>query len=949
MKKISTTIVVLLTLLLNTALANTPSLLIADLHNIEGTVTDAQTNDPIIGAVIIVKDNPAKAVATDIDGNFILQGIELPTTIVVNYAGSKTQEILVQSAKDKLNIALEADVIALESVQVVRRRKQNTETAMIAALRQTNAVAVGISSAQISKTSDSDAGEVVRRIPGISLIDSRFIVVRGLAQRYNNVWLNGGGLPSTEADGRAFSFDVIPSSCIDNIIISKSFTADLPGDFSGGFIQVISKGMPDESSVKISLGTGINSQTQFQSATLGSRSSTEWLGFDNSLRPLSSDFPSDLRTVSDTEELNKLFSEGFNQDWATSNFTPTPDIKASVQWNERINDKLGMVFTFNYENKYKTITDMQNDRYGLYNTLTETSVLENAFTDNQYSQETNISAMNNWVYQKDENNRFEFRNLFNITGTNRYTDRIGYDYTGTTDTYNHEVEYMYSSRLSYTGQLAGNHKFGDDKTNLLDWNATYSYANMSEPDRRVVNESKNGDPNEDGSFTPTRNEIRRYYRDLDDNIFSGGVNYKKDFRGGNWMPTLKAGLYSEYRSRQYTPRRFAISAINDPTNADAFADFYTDDVEVKMSDKWIGTDPGQYMFVEDGFYSDAYSGDYYIGAAYTQATLPIGKFIIDLGVRMEYWNMTVDYNDSATSQRVVMKSVENTELSILPALNVSYNINTRHTLRASYGRTVNRPEFREVSPSIYYDFELDAEMTGNTELQMATIDNVDLRYEFYPKSGEIISIGAFYKHFIDPIEWTFTQMGDNSYRYSYENAESAYTAGVELDIRKTFDFIGVPELALVFNGAYIVSEVEFSEDDAIQQRSRPLQGQSPYIVNVGMYYDSGEKLGLSASLLYNIIGERIVGIGKTLSNDNPDAYLPDSYEMPRSMLDFTIAKKFAKRYEVKLGLKNLLNSPVEITQIATYTDTDGVYHEIEQVTKKYYEGISASLSFSMTF
>lgn len=924
-----------------------------DLVELSGTVYDSVTDETIIGAVVIVKENPTKAAASDIDGNFFLTGVELPATLLINYAGSKSQEVTVASADAPIIIKLEPDMIALESVQIVRRRRQNTETAMIASLRQTNAVAVGVSSAQISKTSDSDAGEVVRRIPGISLIEGKFIVVRGLAQRYNNVWINGGGVPSTEADGRAFSFDMIPSSCIDNLIISKSFTANLPGDFSGGFIQVKTKGMPDESSLKISIGTGLNSETHFKDATLGTRSSTEWLGFDNSLRTLPSSFPSDLRTISDASDrdntyLNSLFSD-FNQDWATTTFKPLPDIKAAVQWNERISDKVGMVFTLNYENKYKTITDMLNSRYGLFNSATAESVQETAFTDNQYTQEVNLAAMNNWIFQLDDRNSLEFRNLFNISGQNRYTDRVGYDYQGTTDTYNHEIEYMYSSRLTYTGQLAGNHKFGSENTSNLDWNATYSYANMSEPDRRVVNDSKNGSPNEDGSFTPSRIEIRRYFRDLSDNIFSGGTNYKKEFRTGNWMPTLTTGIYGEYRGREYTPRRFGYSAVGNGGDASIYEDFYTSSIEERMGGDWIGTDVGQYEIVEDGFYTDAYSGDYFLGAGYVSATLPVGKFIIDAGLRLEYWDMTVDYNASASYLQVVMKEVNNSALSLLPALNVAYNFNKRHTLRASYGRTVNRPEFREVSPSIYYDFELDAEITGNTDLKMATIDNVDLRYEFYPKSGEIISIGAFYKHFIDPIEWTFIQMGDNSYRYSYTNAKSAYTAGVEVDVRKTFDFLGVPELALVFNGALIASEVQFSDDEAIEQRSRALQGQSPYIVNTGFYYDSNDKLGLSASVLYNVIGKRIVGIGKTLSNTNPDAYLPDSYEMPRNMLDVTVAKTFAERFELKLGLKNLLNAPIVLKQFPTYTDASGNEVEVEQITKKYYEGISASLTFSVKF
>ncbi len=911
--------------------------------DIKGKVFDASNKEPIIGAVVIVKESSNKAAATDIDGSFTIKDVTLPTTITVSYAGSQTQDIEVTNEQE-LNITLEPEAISVQSVSVVRRRRQNTETAMIASLRGTNAVAVGISGAQISKTSDSDAGEVVRRIPGISLIDGRFIIVRGLAQRYNNVWINGGGVPSTEADGRAFSFDIIPSGNIDNIVISKSFSADLPGDFSGGFIKITTKDAPEQSSVQFGIASGFNTQTHFKDMRLGNGSSTDWLGFDASKRPLSSDFPANLRSVSNPTTLNNIYQNGFNNDWSVRTFRPLPDIKANVQWNSHISDKVAMVLTASYQNTYKTISDMINRRYGIYNSASDAPSVEKDYIDNQYTNEVKLGVMNNWTFRVDDRNRIEFRNLFNIMSKNRLMERAGWSLVSG-GYYESQTEFLYSSRLTYTGQLAGNHTLGNDKSNIIDWNGTYSYAYRDEPDRRIVSNIGLAPVGTQGNDIETYNDrIRRYYQNLMDNTGSLALNYTKRFNGASWQPTLKSGLYSEYRARNYSPREFTYNYDN--LSVDERDHYIYLPYEEMVSSKWMGTD--KVTINETGSLQNAYNGDYFVGAGYVTTTLPVGKFIFDVGVRAEWWNMSVTYDRSMDSSRPLMTTNKYNELSILPALNISYNISPQHTLRASYGRTVNRPEFREVSPTIYYDFELFAEIQGNPELKMATIDNADIRYEYYPTPGEILSVGLFYKHFANPIEWNFRDMG-GTYRYSFENAKSAYTAGVEVDIRKNLDFIGVPELALVFNGALTMSQVEFRNEGLVKQKERPLQGQSPYIVNVGLYYNSDDKLGLSASVLYNIIGKRIVGIGRSTSLDsNSDNDLPDSYEMPRNIVDLTVSKRFAKRFEAKLGVKNILNAPVVFKQFPT-TTIDGVQQSREQLTREYYPGVSFSLGLSVKF
>lgn len=912
-------------------------------QTIKGVIKDAQNGEEIIGATVVLKDQSNRGTASGLDGSFLMNGVvKFPVKIIISFIGYKTVEIEVQNRDESLNIMLVPEATELSGVTVVGRRRQSSEVGMVAGIKSAQAVTVGVSAGLISKTSDTDAAEVVKRIPGISLLENRFIIVRGLSQRYNNVWINNGGVPSSEADGRAFSFDVIPSANIDNIVIAKSYSADLPGDFCGGFVKITTKGMPDKSSFQIGIGTGINSQTHFSDVKLGKGSTTDWLGFDLSKRPLSTTVPSNLGSIDNNSQLDHIIKTGFNNDWSVKTLKPLPDIKLNALWNSRINEKLGMTLALTYNNTYKSL-DITNKRYGVYNASTNTPTVEKDYKDAQYNNDVKLNIMNNWIWEQSDKNRFEFRNLFNLIGRNRFTERHGLS-TVSGEYYENQAEMLYSSRLTYTGQFAGNHTFGSDAINTIDWNTTYSYAYRDEPDRRII---KNiGNMPSDGIAKPDlpsyNDQINRYYQSLSDNIVSAGANYKRKFENSSWQPTLKAGLYGEYRDRTYTPREFIYRYDRlpyDQRNEYIYLPF-----EQMMSSEWLGID--KVYIDETSRKSNAYSGDYSVIAGYAAITLPIGKFNIDMGVRPEIWNMSISYDRSMSATTELMTTHKYDKVSLLPAVNVSYNFNAKHLLRLSYGRTVNRPEFREVSPAVYYDFDLFAEVQGNPDLKMATIDNLDLRYEMYPASGEMITIGAFYKKFINPIEWNFVDMG-GSYRYSYENAKSAYTAGIEVDVRKSLDFIGVPQLTLVFNGALVASEVKFSDNGLVKENDRPLQGQSPYIVNTGLYYSSGEKLGLSTTLLYNIIGKRVIGVGKTTSIDgNRNFDVPDAYEMPRNLLDLTISKKLGSRCDLKLGIKDILNEAV-ITKQFPITTINGVDKEREQTTKSYKNGRTFSLGLTI--
>lgn len=317
------------------------------------------------------------------------------------------------------------------------------------------------------------------------------------------------------------------------------------------------------------------------------------------------------------------------------------------------------------------------------------------------------------------------------------------------------------------------------------------------------------------------------------------------------------------------------------------------------------------------------------------------------GARVENHNVKMT-RDRADAAGVILISHKTTnDLDVMPSANLTYRFNEKHQLRAAYGRSINRPELREISPSVYYDFDLFSEIGGNENLKTAYIDNADLRYEFYPAHGETVSLGVFYKQFKNPIEWTFIDMG-GSLRYMYENANKAEAWGVELDVRKNLGFIGLPNLSLVLNAAWIESNVTFNPGEVVLEPDRPMQGQSPYIVNAGLYYRS-ERAGLNVSLLYNRIGKRIVGLGKSNSTEpNINTMIPDSYEMPRDMLDFSISKTIGKSVEIRASVRDLLSQDIVYNQFPKF-EKDGVVYEREQITRRYDPGQSVSLGVSVKF
>lgn len=910
-------------------------------QQIKGVVIDQKSKETLIGAVVTVDGTNVKAI-TNIDGNFQIDGLdkEKKYTLYINYVGYKTQKIDGVQAKDADQvIALQPDEQQLNEVTITAVERRNTDAAMIQVAKNSPVIVSNVSAQEISRTQDTNAGEVIRRVPGVSLIDDKFVMVRGLSQRYNNVWVNGGAVPSSEADSRAFSFDIIPSSQIDNLTIVKSPTAEYPADYSGGFIIVNTKEIPAENSFNIAVGGNWNTSSAFKDFSYSKGSGTDFLGFDNGLRNLNGGIHADLNPQLDAngkpvgDYATSLLGNGLNNDWLVKNRKPLGDLKLAASLNRRWmlgGRTLGMLAAMNYTNEYRTYENMENNLYGIYDAANDKPNYLRHSVDDQYNNNVRLGAMLNFTFlSKDGNHKYQLKNIFNQLATSRYTWRDGVSAQSNLE---RSAEYYYRSRTTYNGQLTGKHTFTSD---ALDWSIGYAYANRHLPDRRryLIDDAL-----ESGVYAlSTGNDISREWTQLDEHILSLGVNDKHHFKFGNFEPNLQVGAYGEYRSREYQTRNFIYNWNVSDNNMPS--DFRHSDIPTLLSSEAnMGYD--KLYLLEEKQMRNNYRGHNTLGAGYLALSLPFGKLGIHAGVRFEHNDMELisnsrDYEKSESSRHYKTDDV-------FPSLNTTYKISDQHQVRLSYGRSINRPEFREVSSSVYYDFDLASNVQGNTELKNCYVDNLDLRYEWYPSRGELISLAVFYKHFDSPIEWTYTVAGGTDLIYSYKNAKSANNYGVELDIRKNLGFIGLKDFSWSFNGALIKSKVQFEK--GAKEEDRPMQGQSPYLINTGIFYKNAP-LKIDIALLYNRIGKRIIGVGRSegSTGDDSNSRVPHSYEMPRNTIDFSLAKKFGEHLELKLNVRDLLAEKIYYKQFADVTYSDGSKKEVEEIARCYKPGRNIGL------
>lgn len=866
---------------------------------VTGTVKDATTGETLPGATILAENG--QGTATDEEGRYSLTLSDGRHTLTVRYLGYQTltQPLQLHGATT-LDLMLTPTTNVLQMAEVKAEAHHATEAAVTREQQMALVTMTGVSQQQIKRTQDKNAGEVIRRIPGVSIIDDKFVMVRGLAQRYNNVWLNGAAVPSSEADQRAFSFDIVPSSQLDNLKIVKSAAPEYPADFSGGFIMVNTKDVPSSNTWGISLGGGLNTATHFHHQLRG-------------------------------RDGSKAFS-GIASDWRTRSTTPLADLNLSGdvahRWLTDGGHTIGLTGSANFTSGYQTLHDMDNNMFGAYDVTHQRSNYLRRTTDDQYNHSTRLGAMFGLVWlPAGGNHRIELKQILNRLTRDRYTYRRGYD---AQSDFMEQAEYYYQSRLTYNLGLSAKHTLGG--ANKLSWNLGYAYADRNLPDRKRYSLYEQTD----GSLEiENLNDINRELSHLGDHILSGKADWEHAFSFGAWEPKLRVGGYGEHRRRAYTTQFFTYAW---PTGQLPQALRHLDVPTQLLTSEHYGPD-GLYL-IEQVDWSNNYEARGTLASGYVSAHLPLlpGRLEAYGGVRFEH-SQTELISHTRRQEPSPLSSFY-TYNDFFPSLNLTAHLTPTHQLRAAYGNTTNRPEFRELSTSVYYDFDLASNVQGNHRLQPAYIDNLDLGWEWYPHAGEVVSLSLFYKRFRNPIEWTYTVAGGTDLIYSYLNAEGASNYGIELDVRKQLDFLCLPQFSVSLNAAWIKSKVQFPEGS--KEQNRPMQGQSPYLVNAGIFWNSDQgssrHTGWSAALLYNTIGRRLIGVGRSVGSGATEVRVPDSYEMPRHQLDLNVGKRLG-RFDLRLSVRDILAQRVQFKQFEkTVSGT------IEQITRSYRPGRTFQLS-----
>lgn len=889
---------------------------------VKGKVFDASTAEALIGASIIAQPGD-KGTAADIEGNY---SIQLPAgnyKLAVKYIGYKDTVIIRQipagSEIVTLDIPMSPDAASLAEVTVTAVARRDTESAVIEEEKKSDVVQTGVSAQQIAKTQDKDASEVIRRVPGISIIDDKFVMVRGLSQRYNNVWLNGSAVPSSEADSRAFSFDIIPSSQLDNIVIVKSPAPEYPSDFTGGFVMVRTKYQPIKQGFDITLGTSWNDMTHFRTFKYYKGGGKYYTG----------GFDVPLLTYPGYPNRIDPLNNGFINDWKIYESKPIGDWKVNASYNNRwmfdSGATFGLLASINYSDAFRTLLNMENSLYGPYDVTNDNPVFLRKATDNQYTNDRKLGALLNLSFAPGNNaHRFEWKNIFNRIVKKRYSDRVGFN--SQPDSIQ-DMEYYYSTRNTFNSQFTGRHEFSS--VSLFDWSAGYAYSDRDMPDRRLIQLTDRTD-RRIGIY-----RISREFTRLREHTASINTNYRHEFSFGEVKPVLKTGLYGEYRYRNYDVRNFQYAW--QPYNNLPAGFMFNPDVpgEVLIPENY---GPDKLYLYENVNFLNSYKASSSQISGYVGINVPWRSLTVYAGVRYEYVDQLLRMNTRQSEE-----SLQNTHYyywDFFPSVNVSYRFNEHHQIRAAYGRTTNRPEFRELAPTVYYDFDLGSSVMGNYDLKAAYIQNVDLRYEWYPSKNEIVSVALFYKQFKNPIEWTYTVAGGTDLIYTYINAKGADNYGIELDIRKNLGFIGLDDFSLSFNGSLIKSKVSFDKGNNID---RPMQGQSPYLINAGLFYNRD---GWSAAVLYNRIGKRIVGVGNKYGTgaDGNARNIPNSYEMPRNSLDISFGKQFG-HWELKASVRDILAERYLFKQIEEVV-VSGQNKHIEETTRSYKPGRNFNISIT---
>ena len=712
-------------------------------------------------------------------------------------------------------------------------------------------------------------------------------MVRGLSDRYNQAMLNGILLSSTEPDRKTFSFDLFPAAMIDNIIMNKAFVPELPGEWAGGLVQVNTKEIPTSDFLTVQIGTGFNSQTIGRDFYQANGGQLDWLGIDNGTRELPPGLPTKSKFAELTPQQLNEYGKQFRNVWTSA--SGSAPLNSSFQLNGGFSGKL---FNKKVGGSFGIVYNQSNRRLQFDNAIIGNNQgdYEVQFKNQRYSREVLAGALANFTVQLNSNNRISFKNIINVNTSDFAIKRLGKDFIlgpGFGDNVRAE-EIGFRQNTFFNTQLIGDHNISKWGVKLK-WYGGFNILDQYIPDQRRLFYTQDGaDPNSAFYALLAAGASQKsgsiFYSFLNDYIYNAGADISKSFKWLGYNQTIKGGYLFQVKDRLFDSRPFFINTLSN-------------NIKQLSPDKIFAPEnftgfPAGVQFGELNGISFRYLANTIMNAGYIQFDNQFTKSLrIIWGVRVEDFDQLIGSVKQSDPRHVASRVTD-----FLPGVNITFKPNDKTNIRLSGSQTVVRPEFRELSPFAFYDFELNAQVVGNNKVKRTKVTNADLRYEIYPRSGELITAGIFLKHFDKPIEYYFNRTGPATNTFNVSNTKMATALGAEFEFRKKLDFIskGLKNFTLSGNVSYIYSRVKDTVD-----LSRPLQGQSPYLINAGLQYDI-EKIGFSSTVLFNQVGRRILFVG--------DKSVPDIWEAPRPLLDLQLAQKiFKKKGEVKINISDIFN------------------------------------------
>lgn len=903
---------------------------------ISGTVLDKE-GFPVIGATVMVVGMSGKGDATDLKGHYAITGLPSRSFTVeascISYQKMRVSDVKVHGGRTtKLDFILQEATSELQGVTVTASYNNATANALLAQQKNRMAMSDGISADLIRKTPDNNVAQVLGRVSGVTIDKGKYVVVRGMSERYNNVQLNGAALPSTEPNKRNFSFDVIPAGLVDKVTIAKTFTPDLPAEFTGGLVEVNTLSVPTKKFLNVSIGTGINTISTGKTMETGINYASDYLfGNIKDRKWATEDHSAEAADVYCKNAAQRNPIQFFKYKALP---LQTYSLTAGIPITLHNGHKLGAVLALTYRNE-QTIHNIKEARM-----ISADSLFR---TNRAYNFVTATGAVLNMGWQA-RNHKITWRNLFNNRFTHTTTDRfIVTDYTAwwTRELYSNPLR-----TLMFQTQMDGEHKFWEDQL-ILTWNASYNKVNRTNPNTALVEANMVGDRYTTNIFgwRPASGSASQFdltsghlmYSDLNESKKTVGVNVEHPFEVAGNKQRVKAGYMGTFRRSDFF-QQYIKPHITSPTGQLPDKGLPLNDA---FNPKWFEQGFAVYSPVGImGSYADYYEGSQDVHAAYLMGDFTFfNRLHLTAGVRME------DAQTSTTTRTAILTSTSvnwnDTTISIkntdwLPAATLVYNITPTLNARLAFSKTLARPEFRELTFTPYYRVE--DRMITYTKfgdyVKQSKITNWDLRFEWYPSLGEVVSLSLFHKKFKDPAEvYTWLRQDGHNYDEIHANLPEATAKGIELNVRKSLGFLlpgsFLRDLWFTGNFSIIDGTVKLNYDESIQysykNRRRPLMGMSPYTVNAGLGY-FGKKF--SATVNYGRKGRSLL-----LSAEN-DAY--DIYENPRNVLDLQLAAKFLKnRLEVKFNASDLLHEDyILYRNCHGYIDTSGNWSDIVDWTDK---------------